>query len=89
MANFNLVKSTATTLDDNPAQKLEYTYADKDMPVLDFKDLSIFAIQDNILYHIGYESRISSTYYEHIPIVQRMIDSFEMKTNEIPMGEVL
>ena len=64
-------------LDDSPVQVLEYTYVDKNIPELEseIKGLSIFAIENNILYHVGYESRFSSTYYDHLPVIQRMIES--------------
>lgn len=80
LSNFNLSKSKATTLDDNPAQVLEYTHVDKNTTDLEMelKGLSIFAIENNILYTIGYESIIPSAYYDHIPIIRKMIESFEI-----------
>ena len=88
LTNFNLTKSTATTLDDSPAQRLEYTYLDKDALALT-RELRIFAVEDNILYHIGYEPRSLSSYYDHILIIQKMIESFEiLDTKRMPHVEV-
>ena len=78
LTNFNLTKSTATTLDDSPAQSLEYTYADKEIPDLESKGLSIFAMEDNVLYHIGFEPFDITSYYDNLPIVRKMIESFEI-----------
>jgi hypothetical protein len=77
LTNFDLTKSKVTTLDDSPGQKLEYTYTDKNALALT-RELRIFAVEDNILYHIGYEPRSLSSYYDHIPIIQKMIESFEI-----------
>ncbi|CAN5295149.1 hypothetical protein BH18THE2_BH18THE2_40300 [soil metagenome] len=76
LSNFNLSNSKATTLEDSPAQLLVYTYADPDLGEL--KGVTVLAIENNILYTIGYESIISSAYYDHIPIIQKMIASFEI-----------
>jgi hypothetical protein len=78
LTNFNLTKSRATTLDDSPAQRLEFTYADEDTPAVELRALSIFAVEDNILYHIGYRESDSFSYSDHIPIIQKMIESFEI-----------
>lgn len=78
-------------LDDSAAQELEYTAVDKNIPELEseIKGLSVFAIENNILYHVGYESRFSSAYYDHLPIIHRMIESFEiLDTKEIPHVKV-
>jgi hypothetical protein len=38
------------------------------------------SMSNNNLFHIGYEARVPSAFYDHIPIIQKMIDSFEVLT---------
>ena len=76
LTDFNLLKSRATTLDDSPAQILEYSYLDE--ASLEQRALSIFAVENNTFYHIGYQPLGATSYYDYIPIVQKMIESFEI-----------
>jgi hypothetical protein len=77
LTDFNLTKSRITTLDDSPAQVLEHTHFSPELEG-EIKGLNVFAVKDNILYHIGYESTDPLAYYDHIPIIQKMIESFEI-----------
>jgi hypothetical protein len=76
LTNFNLTKSRATTLDDSPAQILEFTYSDE--ASLEQRALSIFAVEDNIFYHIRYQPLGTTSYYDNIPIIRKMIESVEI-----------
>jgi hypothetical protein len=85
LTNFNLTKSRATTLDDSPAQILEFTYSVS--PNLEHKALSIIAVENNILYHITYQplgttSHYTTLYYNNLPFVRKMIESFEISDAE-------
>jgi hypothetical protein len=74
LTNFNLTKSRATTLDDSPAQILEFTYSDE--ASVKQRALSIFAVENNILYHIRYQPLdILTSYFDIVPIIQKMIKS--------------
>jgi hypothetical protein len=78
LTDFNLTESGATTLDDSPAQILEYSYAYEVLPSIKQKALSIFAVEDNILYRIGYQPWSTTSYYDNIPVIRKMIESFEI-----------
>ena len=77
LTNFSLIKSKAYALDDSPAQRLEYSYTDEWSPSLEQKALSIFAVENNILYQVGYQPTTTS-YFDNIPIIWKMIESFEI-----------
>jgi hypothetical protein len=76
LTNFNLLESNAATLDDNLAHELKYTY-EKEWGI-NYKVMSLFTIKNNILYHIGYESLASSSYYDNLLIVLKILESFEI-----------
>jgi hypothetical protein len=62
LTDFNLIKSRATTLDDSPAQILEYSYSDE--ASVKQRALSIFAVENNIFYHIRYQPLGTTSYYD-------------------------
>jgi serine/threonine-protein kinase len=80
-ANFNLIESSSSTNNNNnillgglPAYRLTYTYTDQNN---NFKDTEIGAIKDNKVYILTYEAGLSE-YNKYLPIVQNMVNSFQI-----------
>jgi hypothetical protein len=74
---FNLLESNAATIASNvPALKAVYTNTfPKTGEIL--KTMEIITIKDKIGYDVRYFADPASDYSKYLPIVQKMIDSFE------------
>lgn len=76
--NPNVIESSKTTLDGNPAHKLVYTgeMEQQDVRYL-LKWLQVYTIKGDKLYLITYTSKEDS-YSDYLDNVQKMIDSFQI-----------
>jgi hypothetical protein len=69
-ADFTLIETVAITLGERQAHKLVFDAEGK-------RFMSIYTVEKNKVYNIGYAS-IPSKYDIYLPIVQKMLDSFEI-----------
>ena len=78
LPNFQLVESNDTTLDGLKAHRMVYTFVSSNPSAqLHFQTMNIWAIKDDRVYTFTY-SDSRSEYTRHIPIIQKMIDSFKV-----------
>ena len=83
LPNFQLIESNITTLANNPAYKIISTFTnlrpggDDPLHSPQFQTMTIWTIKGERLYTISY-SQIPSEFSRYLPIVQKMIDSFEI-----------
>jgi eukaryotic-like serine/threonine-protein kinase len=83
LPNFKLIESNITTLaNNNPAYRIVSTFTNSG-PAADqlrspqFQTMTIWTIKGDMMYTISY-SQITSEFFRHLPIIQKMIDSFEI-----------
>jgi hypothetical protein len=72
--NLTLIESVLTTLGGRQAHRLAFDVEGK-------RVMSVFAVEKNKVYEIGYGS-IPSKFDSYLPIVQKMLDSFEITINK-------
>lgn len=80
LSNFQLIESNKTTFGDSPANRIIYTFIDpstRASSTSQFQSMNIWTIKGDNTYTISY-SQPTSEYGRYIPIVQRMIESFEI-----------
>jgi hypothetical protein len=83
LPNFQLIESNITTLANNPAYKIISTFTNSrpgdDDPLRSpqFQTMTIWTIKGGRIYTISY-SQIPSEFSRYLPIIQKMIDSFEI-----------
>lgn len=80
LSNFQLIESNKTTFGDSPANRIIYTFIDpstRASSTSQFQSMNIWTIKGDNTYTLSY-SQPTSEYGRHIPIVQRMIESFEI-----------
>ena len=83
LPNFQLIESNITTLANNPAYKIISTFTnlrpggDDPLHSPQFQTMTIWTIKGERLYTISY-SQIPSEFSRYLPIIQKMIDSFEI-----------
>ena len=85
LPNFQLIESNITTVANNPAYKIISTFTnskpgnDDDDPLHppQFQTMTIWIINGDRLYTISY-SHTTSEFSKYLPIIQKMIDSFEI-----------
>ena len=78
LPSFQLVESNDTTLDGLKAHRIVYTFVSSNPSAqLHFQTMNIWAIKDDRVYTFTY-SDSRSEYTRHIPIIQKMIDSFKV-----------
>jgi eukaryotic-like serine/threonine-protein kinase len=83
LPNFQLIESNITTLANNPAYKIISTFAnvglgdDDPLRSPQFQTMTIWTIKGDRMYTISY-SQIPSEFSRYLPIIQKMIDSFEI-----------
>jgi serine/threonine-protein kinase len=82
LLNFRLIESNmTTTLANNPAYKIVSTFTSLGLgdPLHSphFQTMNIWTIKGDKMYTISY-SQITSEFSRYIPIIQKMIDSFEI-----------
>ena len=88
LSNFQLIESNKTTFGDSPANRIIYTFIDpstrasstsqfQSMNISQFQSMNIWTIKGDNIYTLSY-SQPTSEYGRYIPIVQRMIESFEI-----------
>ena len=80
LSNFQLIESNKTTFGDSPANRMVYTFIDpstRASSTSQFQSMNIWTIKGDNTYTISY-SQPTSEYGRYIPIVQRMIESFEI-----------
>jgi hypothetical protein len=83
LPNFRLIESNFTTLaNNNPAYRIVSTFTNSG-PTADllhspqFQTMTIWTIEGDRIYTISY-SQIPSQFSTYLPIIQKMIDSFEI-----------
>ena len=79
-SNFQLIESNKTTFGDSPANRMVYTFIDpstRASSTSQFQSMNIWTIKGDNTYALSY-SQPTSEYGRYIPIVQRMIESFEI-----------
>jgi eukaryotic-like serine/threonine-protein kinase len=83
LPNFKLIESNITTLaNNNPAYRIVSTFTNSG-PAADplrspqFQTMTIWTVKGDMMYTISY-SQITSEFLRHLPIIQKMIDSFEI-----------
>jgi len=74
-SDFHLIESKPIVLKDGHAHKLIFTYQDPEFGNL--KTMITVLIRDSRTYEIAYHSH-PQNYSTYVPIVQKMIDSFEI-----------
>ncbi len=74
---FKIIESSSTILAGNQAQKIVYTGKLTPPSQLDVTVMLIVAVKDNIGYIVNYSSDPEG-YIDHLPIIQKMIDSLEI-----------
>ena len=83
LPNFQLIESNITTLANNPAYKIISTFTnsrpggDDPLHSPQFQTMTIWTIKGDRMYTISY-SQIPSEFSRYLPIIQKMIDSFEI-----------
>jgi hypothetical protein len=81
LPNFKLIESNITTLANNPAYKIVSTFTNSGLadPLHSppFQTMTIWTIKGDKIYTISY-SQITSEFSTYLPIIQKMIDSFEI-----------
>jgi eukaryotic-like serine/threonine-protein kinase len=80
LSNFQLIESNKTTFGDSPANRIVYTFIDpstRASSTSQFQSMNIWTIKGDNTYTLSY-SQPTSEYGRYIPIVQRMIESFEI-----------
>ena len=81
LPNFKLIESNITTLANNPAYKIVSTFINSGLsdPLHSppFQTMTIWTIKGDRMYTISY-SQITSEFSTYLPIIQKMIDSFEI-----------
>jgi hypothetical protein len=78
LPDFDFIKSESdekTTLADNPAQKIVYQYRDEQDII---KAMEVLTVKGDKGFIISYTAE-SSKYSDFIPIIKKMMDSFEIK----------
>jgi hypothetical protein len=78
LPSFQLVESNDTTLDGLKAHRIVYTFVSSNPSAqIHFQTMNIWTIKDDRVYTFTYsDSRLE--YTRHIPIIQKMIDSFKV-----------
>ena len=78
LPSFELVESNDTTLSNLKAHKIVYTFVSPNPSAqLHFQTMNIWTIQDDKVYTFTYsDSRLE--YSRHLPIIQKMVDSFKI-----------
>lgn len=83
LPNFQLIESNITTLANNPAYKIISTFTnsrpggDDPLHSPQFQTMTIWTIKGDRMYTISY-SQTPSEFSRYLPIIQKMIDSFEI-----------
>jgi hypothetical protein len=80
LSNFQLIESNKTTFGDSPANRIVYTFIDpstRASSTSQFQSMNIWTIKGDNTYTLSY-SQPTSEYGRFIPIMQRMIESFEI-----------
>jgi hypothetical protein len=82
LPNFQLIESNITTLANNPAYKIISTFTnvglgDDPLRSPQFQTMTIWTIKGGRMYTILY-SQTPSEFSRYLPIIQKMVDSFEM-----------
>ena len=77
----NILESTATTLDGNPAHKLVYN---RKSGADTYKFMQIWTIKNNRVYIISYVAETDNTYSNFLVTLTKMIDSFEITPISAP-----
>jgi eukaryotic-like serine/threonine-protein kinase len=80
LSNFQLIESNKTAFGDSPANRIIYTFIDpstRASSTSQFQSMNIWTIKGDNIYTLSY-SQPTSEYGRYIPIVQRMIESFEI-----------
>ena len=77
LANFQIIKSNITAIDNNPGYLIQYT--DKHGRAT-FDTLQIWTINGNKIYTILFNAD-PADYQAYLPIIQKMIDSFAIFNN--------
>lgn len=72
--SFEILNENSTTLANNQAHKIVYTYKKGDN---ELKVMEIWTVKENKVYKITY-SALAQKYFDYMPIIQEMIDSFEI-----------
>jgi hypothetical protein len=78
LPDFDFIKSESdekTTLADNPAQKIVYQYRDEQNII---KAMEVLTVKGDKGFIISYTAE-ASKYSDFIPIIKKMMDSFEIK----------
>ena len=82
LPNFQLIESNITTLAKNPAYKIISTFTnsrpgDDPLHSPQFQTMTLWTIKGDKMYTISY-SHTPSEFSRYLPIIQKMIDSFEI-----------
>jgi eukaryotic-like serine/threonine-protein kinase len=80
LPNFQLIESNKSTFGNNPAYRIVYTFVDPSTispSTSQFKSMNIWTIKGHNVYTLSY-SQPTSEYDRYIPIIQQMVDSFEV-----------
>src|SRR5215207_2053936 len=72
--NFNIIEQNPTTLADNNAYKIVYTFT---LEQINYKRMDIWTIKDDRVYIINYLVE-TEKYSSYLPTIQKMVDSFEI-----------
>jgi PsbP-like protein len=76
--DFKLIGSNATLLGGNPADKIEYTYRCGDN---ECKRIEVWTIKDDKVYSIVHLMIGAGRHSYYLPIIQKMIDSFQITSS--------
>jgi serine/threonine-protein kinase len=77
LVDFQIIKSNATSIDNNPAYQIQYTQKDGRAT---FDTLQTWVINGNKIYTILFNAD-PADYSTYLPIIQKMIDSFAILNN--------
>ncbi len=74
LADFHIIKSNTTSIDNNPTYQIQYTQKDGRAT---FDTLQIWTISGNKIYTIIFNAD-PADYPTYLPIIQKIIDSFDI-----------
>jgi eukaryotic-like serine/threonine-protein kinase len=77
LADFQIIKSNTTSIDNNPTYQIQYTHKDGRAT---FDTLQIWTINGNKIYTILFNAD-PADYPTYLPIIQKMTDSFVIFNN--------
>jgi hypothetical protein len=77
LADFQIIKSNITGIDNNPAYQIQFTHKDRRAT---FDTLQIWTISGNKIYTILFNAD-PADYPTYLPIIQKMTDSFVIFNN--------